>query len=243
MAEHRSLSEDVVALTGASSGIGAAAARELVAAGAKVVLSGRRAERLDALVEELGGSAHAVAGDVRDPRTAEALVAGALAAFGRLDALVACAGIGIYGGILDNSDQDLAAMIDTNIAGTLWPVRAAVRHFRGGTAGGDLVIVSSVAGLRGAATEAVYAATKFAQVGLAGALDRELRPHGIRVTTICPAGVETEFALGTGRTLGDPVLATMLRATDVADAIVTVLRQPRRVRTTQWALWPMAESS
>jgi 3-oxoacyl-[acyl-carrier protein] reductase len=92
----------------------------------------------------------------------------------------------------------------------VWSVRAAVPVFRQ-AGGGDVVIVSSVAGLRGGADEAVYAGTKFAQVGLAGSLDRELREDGIRVTAICPAGVHTEFAMGTGRTEDDPELATYLR--------------------------------
>lgn len=97
--------------------------------------------------------------------------------------------------------------MDTNLAGTVWPIRAAVPAMLDG-GGGDLVIVSSVAGLRGGADEAVYAATKFAQVGLAGALDRELREQGIRVTAICPAAVSTEFAIGAGRDADDPVLDT-----------------------------------
>jgi 3-oxoacyl-[acyl-carrier protein] reductase len=87
----------------------------------------------------------------------------------------------------------------------------------------------------------VYAGTKFAQVGLAGAMDRELRSQGIRVTAICPAGVETEFAIGDGRTAGDPSLAEYMRPEDVAFAIVTVLAQPRRVRTTLWSLWSMGQ--
>ena len=132
--------------------------------------------------------------DVRIPADSQRLVATALERFGRLDALVANTGIGMYGGILDNSDDALAAMLDTNIAGTVWPIRAAVPHMI--EAGrGDIVIVASVAGFRGGADEAVYAATKFAQVGLAGSLDRELREK-IRVTTIGPAGTSTEFAIG-----------------------------------------------
>ena len=91
--------------------------------------------------------------------------------------------------------------------------------------------------------EAVYASTKFAQVGLAGALDRELREKGVRVSAICPAGVNTEFALGLGRTAGDPALDDFLRPEDVGHAIVTVLEQPRRIRTTLWTMWSMAEQS
>ena len=117
-------------------------------------------------------------------------------------------------------------------------------HFRrAGRPGGDIVIVGSVAGLRGGADEAVYAATKFAQVGLSGALDREVRAEGIRVSIICPAGVHTEFAIGAGRTAGDPALDNYLRPEDVAHAITTVLQQPRRVRTTQWHIWSMGQGS
>jgi len=105
------------------------------------------------------------------------------------------------------------------------------------------VIISSVAGLRGGADEAVYAATKFAQVGLAGSLDREVRADGIRVSTLCPAGVNTEFAIGRGRTEGDPGLAGFLQPEDIASAVVTVLRQPRRMRTTLWTMWSMSEGS
>ena len=242
-AETRSLSDTVVAVTGASAGIGAATARLLVEAGAKVVVQARRTERLESLVAELGeGNVTAVAGDVQDPAAAQALVQAAVDAYGRLDSIVINAGIGMYGGILDRSDEDLQTMMRTNIEGTVWAARAAITRFRGAGAG-DVVIVSSVAGLRGGADEAVYAATKFAQVGLAGSLDREVREEGIRVTAICPAGVETEFAIGAGRTEGDPSLADYLRPEDVAFAVTTVLQQPRRVRTTQWQLWSMGQGS
>jgi 3-oxoacyl-[acyl-carrier protein] reductase len=117
-----------------------------------------------------------------------------------------------------------------------------VRHFRG-AGGGDVVIISSVAGLRGGGNEAVYAATKFAQVGLAGSLDREVRTDGIRVSTICPAGVHTEFAIGAGRVADDPALKDFLRPEDVGAAVLSVLRQPRRMRTTLWSMYSMAESS
>ncbi|NNJ46790.1 MAG: SDR family oxidoreductase, partial [Acidimicrobiia bacterium] len=82
----------------------------------------------------------------------------------------------------------------------------------------------------------VYAATKFAQVGLAGGIDRELRRQGIRTTIIAPGGVATEFAMGTGRTPDMPGLDDMLRAEDVAAAVVTVLKQPRSMRTLVWSM-------
>jgi NADP-dependent 3-hydroxy acid dehydrogenase YdfG len=241
--ETRDLAGTVVGITGASAGIGAASARLLAAAGARVILQARRKERLDELVAELGADrAVGVVGDVRDPAAAAAVVRKAVEAFGQLDSIVINAGIGMYGGILDRTDDELQTMMRTNLEGTVWAARAAVRHFRAARAG-DIVIVASVAGLRGGADEAVYAATKFAQVGFAGALDREVRTDGIRVTAICPAGVETEFAIGAGRTEGDPALADYLRPDDVAHAITTVLSQPRRVRTTQWQLWSMGQGS
>ena len=243
-AEKRDLTGTVVAVTGASSGIGAATARLLGEAGARVVLGARRVERLHALVSEIGQDrALAVQLDVQSPGQCRAFVEQAVSRFGRLDSLVANAGIGLYGGIEDASDDDLIRMIEVNFSGTVWSIRAAVPQLRRQGDGGDLVLVSSVAGLRGGADEAVYAGTKFAQVGLAGSLDRELRQDGIRVTAICPAGVETEFAIGAGRTEGDPALAAYLRPEDVAFQIVTVLEQPRRLRTTLWAMWSMGQGS
>lgn len=243
-AETRSLAGTVVAITGASAGIGTACARLLVEEGARVALGARRTERLDGLVDELGAdNAVAVPMDVRSPDDSRRLVAETLERWGRLDTMVANAGIGLYGSILDYADDQVHEMMETNFAGTVWAVRAAVAAMRAAGEGGDLVIVSSVAGLRGGGDEAVYAGTKFAQVGLAGALDRELRAEGIRVTAICPAGVHTEFAMGTGREPDMPVLADYLRPEDVAYAVVSTLRQPRRVRTTLWALWSMGQQS
>jgi NADP-dependent 3-hydroxy acid dehydrogenase YdfG len=227
-----------VAITGASSGIGAAAARALVTKGARVVLAARRRERLEELVAELGEEkAVAVQTDVRRPEDAERLIEVAVSRFGHIDCLVANAGIGMYGGILDHSDEELAEMLDTNVAGTVWPVRAAVRRMLP-QGFGDIVIVSSVAGLSARANEAVYAATKHAQMGLSNGLDRELYRKGIRVTTLCPGGVVTEFAMapGAGRTPTTPALADMMQAADVAGAIVSVLEQPRSVRSLIYSL-------
>jgi NADP-dependent 3-hydroxy acid dehydrogenase YdfG len=237
-----SLQDRVVVITGASAGIGRATAHELLGAGARVVLGARRRDRLAAIEAEQPERAVAVETDVRKPAEARHLVATALERFGRVDALVANAGIGMYGGILDHDDEALATMLDTNVAGTVWPIRAALPAMIE-AGGGDIVIVASVAGFRGGADEAVYAATKFAQVGLAGALDRELRPKGIRVTTIGPAGTSTEFAMGTGRYEGMPELDSYLKPEDIAFAIRTVLEQPRRLRTQYWTIWSMAQGS
>jgi NADP-dependent 3-hydroxy acid dehydrogenase YdfG len=240
----RSLDGTVVAITGASAGIGAAAAYDLVAAGAKVAVSARREDRLAKIVSDLGeDKVVPVVGDVRDPKLNDALVKAAVDKWGRLDTMVANAGIGAYGGILDLADDALTEMVETNYLGTVWSVRSAVKQFRAQGDGGDLIIVSSVAGFRGGADEAVYAGTKHAQVGLAGSLDRELRAEGTRVTLICPAGTATEFAIGAGRTEGSPELDEYLRPEDVAHAIKVVLEQPRSVRTTVWQMWSMQQQS
>ena len=236
----RDISGLTVAITGASAGIGEATARAVVAAGATVVLGARRVDRLEALAAELGSSAAIVEMDVREPADSQRLVQEAYSRFGRLDALVANAGIGAYGGIMDLTDEKLKTMMDTNVAGTVWPIRAAVPGFVE-QGSGDIVIVASVAGIRGNGDEAVYAATKFAQVGLAGGLDRELRESGVRVSTICPGGTATEFAMGAGRTPDMPGLADMMSAENVAEAVVTVLQQPLSMRTLIWSMRSIQE--
>jgi 3-oxoacyl-[acyl-carrier protein] reductase len=175
--------------------------------------------------------------DVRSAEDAETLVRAAVQTYGRLDGLIANAGIGMYGGILDHSDEELRVMLETNVSGTIWPVRSAARHMIE-QGRGDIVIVSSVAGLNSRANEAVYAATKHAQIGLARGLDKELHRQGIRVSAFCPGGVVTEFAMapGAGRTPQSPQLADMLQATDVAEAIAGVLEQPRHMRTLVYSL-------
>ncbi len=229
-----------VAITGASAGIGAATARAVVAEGASVVLGARRVGRLDDLAAELGPNVAVVEMDVREPADAKRLVDEAFSRFGRLDALIANAGIGAYGGIMDLTDEKLKTMMDINVAGTVWPIRAAVPGLVEQGAG-DIVIVASVAGIRGAGDEAVYAATKFAQVGLAGGLDRELRESGVRVSAICPGGTATEFAMGAGRTPDMPGLADMMSAENVAEAVVTVLKQPTSMRTLIWSMRSIQE--
>jgi len=236
----RDLNGIVVGITGASSGIGAATARALAAEGASVVLGARRKDRLAELADELGSQVAVVELDVREPADSQRLVDQAIDTFGKLDAIVVNAGVGMYGGIMDLNDEELIEMIDTNVAGTIWPIRAAVPQFLD-SGRGDIVIVASVAGLRGAGDEAVYAATKHAQVGLAGGLDRELREKNIRVSTIAPGGTATEFAMGAGRTPDMPGLAEMMDPEDVAAAVVTVLQQPLSMRTLLWSMRSIKE--
>lgn len=243
--ELRDLRGSVVVLTGAGSGIGAATARLLLEGGANLVAGELYPERLDSLVAEFGDRVRVVGGDVGDPLTSAALIAAALGAWGRVDSVIANAGIGFFGGVLDYGEDHIRTMVSTNLLGTVWLVRAAVRAFRDAGAGGDIVILGSVAGLgAGGGNESVYAATKAAQIQLGTSLDREVRHENIRVAVVAPAAVNTGFAAATGR-FGDknPEDGDFIRPGDIAYGIVTTLRQPRRMRTALWTMWSLAEAN
>ena len=243
-ASSRSLQDTVVVVTGAGGGIGGATARLALEAGAKVVAGDLREEAVTPLLEEFGPGRVALAiGDVRLEETGDALVAEGVAAFGRVDSVVANAGIGFYGGLLDVGAEQIALMIDVNLKGTIWLARAAVRQFRAQGDGGDIVVIGSVAGLLiGGGKEAVYAATKGAQINLGTAMDRELRGEGIRTTVIAPAGVNTAFAAADGRFGdGDPAQGPFMEPSDIAGAVLYTLSQPRRMRTELWTMWSLAE--
>ncbi len=240
----RSLQDTVVVVTGAGGGIGGATARLALEAGAKVVAGDIREEAVRPLLDEFGADRVALAtGDVRLEETGDALVSAGVAAFGRVDSVVANAGIGFYGGLLDVDADQIGLMIDVNLRGTIWLARAAVRQFRAQGDGGDIVVIGSVAGLLiGGGKEAVYAATKGAQINLGTAMDRELRAEGIRTTVIAPAGVNTPFAAADGR-FGDedPTQGPFMEPSDIAGAVIYTLGQPRRMRTELWTMWSLAE--
>jgi 3-oxoacyl-[acyl-carrier protein] reductase len=164
----------------------------------------------------------------------------AVKSFGQIDSVIVNAGIGLYGGIMDYTDERLNEMMQTNLQGTVWTVRAAVPHLKKNN-GGDIVIICSISGYRSKKNQAVYAATKHAQVGLAIGLDDELREDKIRVTLIAPAATETNFAVGDGRTLDDDARTGYMKAADIAFAVETVLEQPRRMRTTLWQMISMSQ--
>jgi 3-oxoacyl-[acyl-carrier protein] reductase len=225
----------VALITGASRGIGAAVARMLAERGVKLGLASRSGE-------DLGLDAVAQACDVRRPDELESIVAATVERFGRLDILVANAGVGAYGPFLDLSPELLDEMIDVNLKGTLYAVRAALPHLlESGQA--DIVTLASEAGRRGLPYEATYCASKFGQVGFTRALDHELREHGVRCSNVCPGGVATDFALDDGRGRSPEALPAMMTADDVAEVVLFVLTRPRNHRILETAFRPVTEAS
>jgi NAD(P)-dependent dehydrogenase (short-subunit alcohol dehydrogenase family) len=230
-----SLSGKTAVITGASRGIGAALARMLHERGANLGLASRSGDDL--------GLDRTVAQpcDVRDLDALERLCAATAEAFGGIDIVVANAGVGAYGPFLDLSREHLDEMIDVNLKGTLYAIRAALPHMAGRE--GDVITLASEAGRRGLPNEAVYCASKFGQVGFTRALDHELREQGIRCTNVCPGGVATDFALEAGRGRTPDALPGMMTAEDVAEVCVFVLERPRHFRMLETALRPMTETS
>ena len=226
----------VALVTGASGGIGAAVARSLAAQGVGLGLASRSGGDL--------GIAGAVAApcDVRDAGAIDAFVGTVVDRLGGLDIVVANAGVGAYGPFLELDPAHLDEMIDLNVKGTIYTVRAALPHLLKSD-GADIVTLASEAGRRGLPFEAVYCASKFAQVGFTAALDHELREQGVRCTNVCPGGVATGFAMGRGRTADMPELAGMMSAEDVAEAVMFVLTRPRNHRILEVAFRPVTEPS
>lgn len=240
----RKLSGKVALITGASAGIGQACARALAAQGAKLVLTARRRERLETLsaeVKGMGAEAVIVTGDAREEDTARQSCAAAKEKFDRLDILINNTGVGNYKNLVDTSAEEYDEMMDTNVRSTfLFTRHAAPLMLAQGS--GTILMISSMAGVYGFGGEAVYCMTKFAQVGFAQALDKELRPSGIKVGAICPGGVKTEFALGKGRTDQSVAQSDMLDPEDVASAVLLACTQSSKSRIIQIQMRTMAEA-
>jgi NADP-dependent 3-hydroxy acid dehydrogenase YdfG len=237
------LAGKVAIITGASAGIGQASARMLAKEGAKLVLTARRKERLDDLIKEvraLGGDGVAVIGDAKEEQTALNCVEAAKK-LGSIDILINNVGVGNYKKLVDTSLADYVEMMDANVRTSFLFTRHVVPTMIEQRSG-LILMISSMAGVYGFPGEAVYCATKFAQVGLAQGLDKELRPYGIKVGTINPGGVKTEFALGKGRTESGVTQSEMLEAEDVAAAIHFACTQPKGSRIIQVQMRTMAEA-
>jgi NADP-dependent 3-hydroxy acid dehydrogenase YdfG len=222
-------------ITGASSGIGHATAVALAHHGANLIVTARREERLRQLCDEIksiGAKAVYHVGDAAEESTAQQAITLAIDTFGHLDILINNAGAGNYKNLVDTSVEDYDALMNTNMRSGFLFSRHAVPHMIK-QKGGTILFISSVAGLQGAAGESIYSATKFAQSGFAQSLDAELRKHNIKVGTIFPGGVKTEFALGYGRTEEGIRNSKMMEPAEVAEAIAFACLQPPNLRIPQ----------
>jgi NADP-dependent 3-hydroxy acid dehydrogenase YdfG len=221
----------VLAITGASSGIGAATARRAAREGWRLVLGARSEDKLGALADELGGGEVAVARrcDVTRFEDQEALVAEAVARFGRLDGFLANAGFGARRGFLEESVEFWREMIDTNVLGVALSIRAALGRFREQEAG-HVLLMGSVAGRR-ALPGSLYSATKWAVTAMGESLRAEVADTPIKVTVIEPGMVDTPFF--------DNRPSGALEPDDIARAVMFALSRPARVDVNEVLVRPI----
>jgi NADP-dependent 3-hydroxy acid dehydrogenase YdfG len=238
----------VAVVTGASSGIGEATARALSEAGASVALGARRADRLQELADSIDGPTLVHQADISDQEQARGLVQAAHEEFGALHIVVNNAGVMLLGPVADANVDEWRQMIDVNLLGLLYCTHAALPLIaRSG--GGDIVNVSSVAGKRADAGAAVYNMTKFGVHAFSEALRQEALHAGIRVTTVAPGFVETELQ---GHNTNPLVRQTMerareqigevLRAADVAEAILHAVTRPPHVCVNEVVVRPTGQA-
>lgn len=229
--------QPVLMITGASSGIGAETAKAAVAAGHRVALLARRADRLGELARDLGEeNALAVPCDVTDFVAQEAAVAAVKERFGQVDAVLANAGFGATRGFLEESPEHWRAMVDTNVTGVAFTIRAVLPELLG-QGHGHVLLLGSVAGRR-VLPGSLYSATKWAVHAMAEGLRQEIRTmhdnQRIRVTVIAPGAVETPFF--------DKPPEGALQAEDVAGAVLFALQQPERVDLNEILLRPSQQA-
>ena len=224
-------SSRVVAITGASAGIGRATALRLARDGASIAVCARRKDRLDAIAAEIvaaGGQALPIVADVTSEDAMTMFVAATVERFGRLDVMMCNAGFGIYGAIDEITPDQMRKLMDINYFGTYYAARAALPIFRRQKTG-HLVIVSSIVGKRGVPYMGAYSATKFAQVGMAECLRSELYGSDIHVSVVCPISTATEFTEVMTRETGGDVSGSLgpgQSVDEVADAVARAIAHP-----------------
>lgn len=245
------LSGRVALVTGASSGIGEAAALALAGAGAAVAVTARRADRLHALaqrIEAAGGKALALPADITHEQAAKGAVADTVAALGRLDILVNCAGVNQAGGVTNADLEQWRQVIAINLLATIYTSQAAIPHLRAHGAG-DIVNISSTAGRRASADFLVYSVSKFGLTALSDGMRQELGRQGVRVCTLEPGATTTEV----WENITDPVARERIRLhvnkegamkpEDVADAILFAVCLPRRANVSQLMIRPTIDTA
>jgi len=227
------MADPVFLITGASSGIGQATARQAAAAGYRLVLAARSVDKLEALAAELGGPERALAigCDVTEWEQQQAMAAAALQQFGALDVVFANAGFGAARGFLKESPEHWR-MVLTNVYGAALTIRATLEELK--RSRGHFLLTGSVAGRR-ALPGSLYSATKWAVTGMGESLRQELNDTGVRVTLIEPGMVDTPFF--------DNPVSGALKAADVARAVIYAISQPSHVDVNEILIRPTAQSS
>jgi len=221
----------VVAITGASAGIGRATAMRLAREGHAIAACARRADRLEALDREIvgaGGRSLTMVADVTSEDQMAGFVERTVERFGGLDVMMCNAGFGIYGAIDDISADQMKKLMDINYFGTFYAARAALRVFRRQRRG-HIVIVSSIVGKRGVPYMGAYSATKFAQVGLAECLRAECASTDIHVSVVYPISTPTEFVEVMMRETGSDVSRSLgpgQSVDEVAEAVARAIERP-----------------
>jgi NADP-dependent 3-hydroxy acid dehydrogenase YdfG len=225
-------SDPVFLITGASSGIGAATARDAAGAGYRLVLAARSVDRLDELARELGGEerALAVSCDVTEWDQQTAMVQTALEHFGRLDVVFANAGFGAPRGFLNSDPEHWRSMVLTNVYGAALTIRATIEPLK--ETRGHLLLTGSVAGRR-ALPGSLYSATKWAVTALGEAARQDLNGTGVRVTLIEPGMVDTPFF--------DNPVSNALEPEDIARAVMFAIAQPAHVDVNEILIRPTAQ--
>jgi NADP-dependent 3-hydroxy acid dehydrogenase YdfG len=239
----------VAIITGASSGIGESIAEELVLRGAHVALSARREDRLQALAQRLTKSGQGeiliVPGDVRNPEDVQQLVNQTVERWGKLDIVIANAGFGYRAPVVDGDIERWKNLLDTNVYGLLLTLKYGVQKLLE-NGSGHVIVTSSVAGRSVTAGGAVYSGSKFAVNAIAEALRQEVGQQGVRVTTIEPGAVVTEFAEVAGYTpefINSLKQLEPLHAKDIANVIIHALEQPANVDISELTVYPTKQTS
>lgn len=224
----------VVAITGASSGLGAETARHLVKAGAKVALGARRLDRLEALARELGSeNCAAFKVDVTERQQVKAFVDHAVRTLGRIDVMINNAGVMPLAPLEMMRFDEWSQCIDVNIKGVLWGIAAALPYFKAQKAG-QFINVSSVAGHKVHAGGAIYSASKYAVRVITEALRQEVKPYNIRTTILSPGAVDTELpasvkAEGVADAIAKYYEANAIPASSFARCVLFAMSQPEDV--------------
>lgn len=233
----QSLKNKNVLITGAGKGIGKAVALALAAEGTNIILLARTKADLEKTaieVEAFGVKAFIVTADISDIKSVNEAVEKALAEFKTIDILINNAGIGKFGKFMDLTPEEFEQIIKVNLMGVYYATRAVLPGMIEEQSG-DIVNISSTAGVRGAAATSAYSASKFAVMGLTESLMQEVRKHNIRVTALTPSTVATDLAKDLNLTDGNP--DKVMQPEDVAELIVAQLKLNKRVFIKDSGIW------